>query len=334
MKLSRGFVFKTVSGILLMALLLAMVDLSEVLRILPTLNLTFVAGAILLMTADRVLMSYKWNILLRAMSIRLGLFEVVRTYYIGNFIGTFLPATVGLDVTRAWRLARHGHSVARLASSIVVERAIGMFVLSLFSLAGMILLVSSASGATDLTRGLWLNVVAAVGLAGAMLLFALALSERGQSFIERQLSRLRGRKFVGKINKGYAAFLEYRDAKGSLVGFTALTFVEVLAPILEFYLIGLALGIEAPFVYFLVVTPVYLFLARLPVTPNVIGVQEGLIVILFSFAGVAPAEAFTMGFVRRIAVLVALSPGLAFYLADPLKGQPAAEGVSAGQPVK
>lgn len=334
MKISRSFVIKTVSGIVLTALLLAMVDLSEVLRILPTLNMAYIALVLLIMTADRVLMSYKWNILLRAMSIRLGLMEVVRTYYIGNFIGTFLPATVGLDVTRGWRLARHGHSVARLASSIVVERTIGMFVLSLFSLAGMVLLISTAGDALDLTRGVWLNVFAVVALASAMMLFLVSLSKQGQDFIERQLSRYKGHKLGSKAYKGYVAFAEFRDAKQSLAFFTALTFLEVLAPIMETYLIALALGVEVPFVYFLVITPVYLFLARLPFTPNLLGVQEGLIVVLFSFAGIAPAAAFTMGFVRRIALLVAMSPGLAFYLADPGKGQQPADGVGAGQPAK
>lgn len=307
----RSLFVKVAVSIALLALLLAVVDVEEVLRILPAVNLYYILLALAIITADRLLMSIKWRILLQAAGLRLPMFDVIRAYYIGNLAGSFLPTTVGLDVTRAWILTRRGQDLAGVASSIVVERTVGLIVLALFSTVGATVLVTELG--VDFAVAAW---VSASLLAAMALAFAFSLSRRGRRLLEGGLRLVPHRRLLKGLRKMHSSYQDYRGAGGALAAFFALTVLETVLPIISSYFTAQALGVELALYYFFVVMPVYLFIARVPALPNVIGVQEGLLVLLFSFVDVLPAEAFAIGLVRRVLAVVGVSPGLIFYLFD------------------
>jgi uncharacterized membrane protein YbhN (UPF0104 family) len=63
--------------------------------LLKNINVYYFIMLLVLVTIDRIFMAYKWLLLLRVKDKNISLPTVIRIYYIGTFIGFFLPTTVG-----------------------------------------------------------------------------------------------------------------------------------------------------------------------------------------------------------------------------------------------
>lgn len=312
--------FKLVAVAASIAILLVIVDWREVIAILPSLRIGYLPLVLVIITADRFLMAAKWAMLVRGVGVRVPFADALRAYYVGGIMGSILPATVGLDLTRVWQLSSRGHNLVVVSASVLVERAVGFVALSFVSLVAVVWLAGSL--------GLDLLAVELINLSaiGVLVLFvAVSLSSLPKKLLATRpdfLSRHRVGRAAGKL---YRAYLMFRDAKVSLVVFFLLTLVECLVPVVVAYLVGVALGIVLPIQYFAVIMPIYMFLARIPVPVNVLGVQEGMQVVLFSLVGVSPAQALSMGIVRRAVNVIAVTPGLLLFLMDQARKRPAGE---------
>src|SRR3989337_2193518 len=93
----------------LIVLLIFTIDFGDLRDTLARANAGFLLLAVFWAMCDRVLMAYKWNILLRAKSIHIPLLNVTGTYLTSTFLGVFLPATVGGDAIRAYAVSKEGH---------------------------------------------------------------------------------------------------------------------------------------------------------------------------------------------------------------------------------
>lgn len=73
----------------------------------------------------------RWDLLLKAQSIRLPFRHIIGTFLVGRFFGMFLPSTIGLDGYRLFDIAKHTGKVAASATVILTEKLIGFVALSL-----------------------------------------------------------------------------------------------------------------------------------------------------------------------------------------------------------
>lgn len=310
-KIFNSTYFRILVTLLLVVLFSRLVNYSEVVRLLPTLDPVYLVVIFALITLDRVVMAFKWGLLLKAQDIHIPLFDLVRTYYIGNFIGAFLPATVGTDIARAVHLNKHRPDLSKIASSIIIERMLGFFALAVFSLVASFFVIGYMGNYSS--KFLWFNLLILAALALAL---AVSFSVRIRLFLEERFAFFKENDIYKKLKKSYTSYQAYRDQQKVLVVFTILSAFELLFPIVTDYFVALSLGLHVPFLFFVVAIPIFLFLARIPVAPNILGIQEGLFVLLFSFANVPATQAFTMGLAQHILTLLGLTPGLFFYLFD------------------
>jgi hypothetical protein len=104
---------------------LLFVDLHEVARELRRLDPAKILALVLISTADRLLMGYKWTLLLRIVGVHLPMGRVIRYFYQGSFTGLFLPSHIGGDILRAWWVSRDSGVRHPVYASLVVERLLG-----------------------------------------------------------------------------------------------------------------------------------------------------------------------------------------------------------------
>jgi uncharacterized protein (TIRG00374 family) len=88
-----------------------------------------------LVNLDRIVMAYKWGILLKAVGVDLSFGDAVRHYYIGTFWGMFLPASVGGDVIRTYRVSAQTRMGGEAASSVILERVLGLLATLIMAIA-------------------------------------------------------------------------------------------------------------------------------------------------------------------------------------------------------
>ena len=103
-------------------------------------------AVVALATLDRLLMAWKWWLLVRSRDASLGLWAAVRAYYLASFAGYFLPMTVGADAVRIGALAGTSRT-AVLVASVVLERLIGALAQAVLAVLSVGTLVTLGLGA-------------------------------------------------------------------------------------------------------------------------------------------------------------------------------------------
>lgn len=302
---------------LMAVLVFFMVDLPAAGRALAGANWWYLALLALWLTADRLLMAYKWRLLAVCRSMAVSHWQSIRSYYLASFAGSFLPVTLGADALRVGALTGDGRSSEALAASVVVERALGFVASAVAALIGLALLLTLGDNLPR--RVLWITV--GVLLLGALAVL-LSLSALARRLAEALRSRTRERgKLLAWLGRFFSAYSAYRGHVGTLSAFVLLSIVEQAAPVGAAWLSALAIGVDLPLVKAAAVVPVAILLARAPVSLSGFGMVEGLYVAFFSLVGVDATSAFLLGFLTNLASLATATPGALFYLSGGLNSR-------------
>jgi len=263
---------------------------------------------IILAIIDRILMAYKWDILLKAKNINVTLIDVIKVYYIGSFWGLLLPTGVGGDVLRAYLVGNKIKRKVDVFSSILAERLFGLVTSAVLALISVSLFLTIIE--VELINVVFWLILALSGLA-ALLFFS--FSQRIENWVKKENSRVGKNRFFEKLKRLFISYQSYKENKKELIIFSLWTLLEQMIPILIGYFTAIALKINIPFVYFVSIIPVVLIFARIPISVEGIGVQEGAYVYFFGLLGIASTEIFLISVIGHFLVLVALIPGAFMY---------------------
>lgn len=297
----------------LLGLMLSYLDYDEAAQILGQAQPGYLFLMFVIYVTDRVLMAWKWNMLLRVLDQRLSLYEAIKLYYISSFMGYLLPlGGVGPDVVRVYKLKEQGIRVTTATVSIVVERLLGLVATLLIAIVGGLLLLKIlATGTLDrVVTGLIIVTVVGTGLA---LLFVFHDGLRAQLL---HLSRIKHLLEREKFKEFAASLAAYKACKRVLLIFLALSVFENLFPVFDIYVAGMALDIPLTFVQCLAVVPIATVLERLPISLFGLGLREGSYVVLFGLLGVGYSEALMIGIVTFFTFLLSLAPGLYWMITE------------------
>ena len=259
-----------------------------------------------LVAVDRTVMIWRWVLLLRAANISIATSVAARLFLTSSFVGSFLPAGVGGDATRAYGLARLTARSGDALASVVVDRVLG--VLSLAALGAAGLAVWTPGGVEPWRLGVALTVLAVACVtafwADAILRAALPARRHGGPVV-RRLLRLAD------------AVAHYRGHGWALASVMALSIVVQVIRVVQAYVLGLGLGLTVPLAYYLLVMPLGLLVLLLPISVSGFGVPQGVIVWLLRPVGVADAAAFALSTLIVLTGLAGNLPGLALWLRRP-----------------
>ena len=262
------------------------------------------AGAVLLAlaiyTADRVLMAYKWTLLLRLDGPGLPVLRATRIYCASMVWGLVLPATIGADTVRIASTARQGLSASKVTASVLVERVVGILATLLASALGGFLVARLAQLPEGLEPLVWVGLA---GLCVGVVGFALSLSQAFYGLVtERLLGALGGplRRVADPIRRFHAHYHAYGRSPRVLYAFFGLSIVEQLVPALAVWVLALALGAELGLLPVLGAVTVSLLLARIPISLGGIGVYEGSMVALLVASGLGTEPAMVVAVTSRI----------------------------------
>jgi glycosyltransferase 2 family protein len=200
------------------------VDAREVARILQRFDAGYLLLAIVVVTIDRILMTFKWTLLLRAQGYRLPLLQGVTIYCTSMVWGLALPTTVGADAIRAVMVTKRGFNGTDVVTSIVIERMVG-FVLAL-ALGLVSLAILRTIGVLDarFDSALYAGVAMLVGVTA---LLVAALNEKLVAKVVARLPRfVRESKVMHYLDRFGAAYRTLGRARSTIAKFGALTVLE------------------------------------------------------------------------------------------------------------
>jgi uncharacterized protein (TIRG00374 family) len=305
-----NFIIQLAVSVILIVLLLRWINIGDMLSLFKNINIYYFILLLALVTFDRIFMAYKWHLLLKIKDTSISLSSAIRTYYIGTFIGSFLPTTVGGDIVRVLRLHSEKRKGTDVLSSVIMERILGFIASAVLAPIAAIFLISFFK----------LNIWRFLGIAGALLFFFIILmlipfSEAIFRKIDKN-EKLSRNFLFNKFKNLYLSYAKYKDNKGTLILFLALSVLEQMVPVIGNYLACRALNLSIPFVYFLLIIPLVQLISRIPISFEGFGVNEGLLVYFFSLLGLSKTGAFSIGLLGHVAIIIATLPALFFYFKD------------------
>src|SRR5919106_1528669 len=288
--------------------------LEETIAVISQADLRYLLAGVLVLTLDRILMTYKWSLLLQSRGLQLPLMRGTKIYCSSMIWGMFLPSTVGSDAIRAFMTCRNGLDSSNVVASIVVERMIGFISALLLGLIGLFILDQTGQLDPRFQPVWWMG---GMMLGGAILIFGISLSHSLFDFIYQKMpERLLRNKIAVRLQKLHKTYADYHTNKKILTRFFGLTFGEQFSFVIITWLIALGLGIDVGLLFMAGVLPLTLLISRLPVSINGLGVFEGVFILLMSLGGVSAAEAVSIAVTGRLLETVSFLPWWLAYVID------------------
>jgi uncharacterized protein (TIRG00374 family) len=261
--------------------------------------------SLVLVAADRLVMAWRWLLLLRSSGVPIGVWDAIRIFLVSSFVGSFLPAGVGADAARAYSLAARTAQGSEAVASEAIDRLLGLVATVVLGALGV------AAWASHLPGGLRQAALAltALGILGSALvmctdrwLFALAPASIVASRWGQRAVRLS------------QAIARYRGRAGTMSFVFALSVAVQLLRVLQAYCLGRGLAIDLGLGYYLVFMPIALIVLLLPVSISGFGLPQGVIVGLLDPVKVPRPQSLALSTLIIVIALLGNLPGALLYL--------------------
>ena len=293
--------------ILLCALLLIYaVDVHLVLETLARFQPLWAIAALAAFTLDRLLMSFKWGLLLEVRGYRIPLLQRLMLYCSAMMWGLALPSTVGADGIRIVLARRDGVRVDDALATILVERGIGFISALLTAVMGLFIL--RALLPPNAAYGHAALICIACLLAGsAVLLFS--FSPRALASIVRTLpERIVTSRVVRVLENLHHAYRSLTVDRRRLALFSVLTFTEQVLLIACYGVVAVALEVRFNGWFMLAAVPLAILVSRLPISLDGIGIYEGIFMGVMTLGGVRPEDSLAISIAARALQIVVWLP--------------------------
>jgi uncharacterized membrane protein YbhN (UPF0104 family) len=279
------------------------VDFAAAVRTLPTLDVGWIALAVVVALLQIPLLGLRWCAVLDALALRgdrITRMAVLGVTSIGAFFTQVLPNVAG-EGMRIWYLARLGCDWRNGLISVLIDRAVGVGLM--VAVAFAVLLVPSPLTVLAGYRGVVLAVYGAI-LAAGIVVLAVAPSIAGS---------LRRWRYTGWLA---AAAL---DARRTLLGPRSVIILAVgcgvhACTILIIWLLGQAQGLALPAFDAAVLFVVMVGIALIPISVGGWGLREVAVVAVMGDYGLAPERALLFSLCFGLVLAAGALPGALVWL--------------------
>ena len=266
----------------------------------------------LLVVIDRMLMAWRWIVLLRAVEQppHVPLHQIIRLFFVSTFVGTFTPGSIGGDAMRVMSLARLGASTSAAVGSVAVDRMLGTVSVLLMAVVGATLAGSKIDA-------FWLRfalLVSTIGVTGTLLLL---FDSRVLAGLVRWAGGGRFPTVERWAQKFLAAIRQYGDHRGVLVGVLAASVAVQALRSAQAWCLGLAIGLAISGVWYFALIPFVVLAFLLPASIAGLGAGTASFVPLFAYARLTNEDAVALSLLFAFLGVVGNLPGGVLMLLAP-----------------
>jgi uncharacterized protein (TIRG00374 family) len=259
--------------------LISIVDINETLSRLKGADIRYLAVAFGISIAMVMLSALKWKLILRSDGVSSPYSLLLQSYYIGNFLGLFMPTSFGGDIYRVYALSSQNKAVGKVTSSVLFDRLTGLCALLSIALFGYLLLPGTRYDYA-------LTVLYIFGIAIFFLMTSTNSIHKIESFsprLTRHLATL------------LTSFRSYRTGLPHFLKIVAIALLFQFLIVVNNKLYTLALSIDIPFKLLLAIIPLVFLTEVLPISINGAGVRDSAFVFFFISIGHTKEEGLAIG---------------------------------------
>lgn len=250
---------------------------------------------------------------------------ILKHYWIGMFLGYFIPGRVGWDAYRIVAVNRRENAPLIHVTVVLLEKIIGLF-------ACLILVMASYPLVSDMIKGTdyiqkYINYIYALAIVGALCSVAAFFMKstyiKVVRWLEKTICNLAARFFKSfpvadehnVLLKGITACY---TPKTALALWGSSIFIRITAA-LGGYLVLQSLYADTSVMINFFATPLMLFLFLIPLSFGSIGIREGAFIILYGLFGIPPATALSASYVGLLGLTLTVCVGGMIMLWDNLQ---------------
>jgi glycosyltransferase 2 family protein len=287
-------------------LVIYVVDVRAVLQTLSRCDPLWALIALGVFTLDRVLMSFKWGLLLTIRGYRITLTQRLMVYCSSMMWGLALPSTVGADGIRVVLVRRFGVRVDDGLATILVERGLGFISALLMAVMSLLLLRLVVPDAAAYDYALLAGIAS---LLIAIIVLVLSFSSNAVTSVLSVLpARLANSSVARLVSRLHEAYRSLAFDRGRLMLFFALTVAEQLLMAVCYGLVAMALQLEFNSIFLLAAVPLAILISRLPISIDGLGVYEGIFIGIMTLGGMRPDDSLALSLAARAFQIVVWLP--------------------------
>lgn len=215
-----------------------------------------------------------WKLILKEQKIDIGFLRSLKIFLIGFFYCSITPSFVGHLMRIPYVKEDTGEPYGKLFVNVTIDSLLRFIASFLMILTGAILVIST------FPELFWINFVI-FAIIGLILIYFIK-QERGEKLFHTLIKHLIPKKLKGDFTKFVNTFYTDFPKLPRLILPLILGFITWIIVYTQEYIIIMALGIDIPYHYFILLFPLANIAGFLPVTFAGLGVREGVSILIFT----------------------------------------------------
>ena len=285
--------FLPLIGIAIFVYIVYNLDIEKIIVVFLSINPIFIICSLTLTIPRLIIRNTAWQIIQKEQKITISFFQSLKIFLIGYFYGSITPGYIGQLMRVPYMKEKTGAPYGKLFVNSLME-----IIIHTLSLYGMMLigalLVMGVLPELLYISGIWVVLL-------AIILFYFIKRERGEKLFRLLIQYLIPKKLKTNLYRFVDTFYtDFPEIKKLLLPLILGIFTWIIIFSQE-YIIVLALGIDIPYLYFLLLFPIANVVGFIPITFAGLGTRELTAIFLFStLFGVGEEEVFVftiLGFV-------------------------------------
>jgi uncharacterized membrane protein YbhN (UPF0104 family) len=264
-----------------------------------------VFGAIFLTVTNYILVSYRWETILRARAqVHLPILDLLKITWIGQFFSSVLPGSVSGDLVKILYVQKTDSSFSKkfIFASILIDRAMGLSgLILLVGLCSLVFRSHILSKSPGLEQLLEMNYLLVLIVLVSLIVFFLFHGVVRASLV--RIEKLLPHRIFAKITTLWDDLVLIKSKMIKAVALSLI--IQFIGVVIFWILIAPFVGEHMDFVQALAFIPIGLMTLALPVAPSGLGVGHAIFQKLFEFSGITNgASLFNLYFVVTLTVNV------------------------------
>lgn len=266
--------FLPLIGIAIFIYLIYALDVEQIIDAILSIHPIFILFSLSLTIPRVIIRNYAWQLIQKEQRIRISFLQSLKVFLIGYFYGSITPAYVGQLMRVPYMKEKTKEPYGKLFVNTVIENVIHTLSLYGMMFFGTLLVIGTIPELFTLTI-IWIIIL-------ALILLYFIKRERGEKLFFTLIKYLIPKKLKHHFNQFVNTFYtDFPQIKKLIAPFILGLFTWIIIFSQE-YIIVLALGLDIPYLYFLLIFPIANFAGFIPITFAGIGTRELTSIFLFS----------------------------------------------------
>jgi len=277
-------------GIALFVYILFKINLGVVLQEIKNSDLGYLFLAISLVGFLLLTQTLKWHVIARKQKMNISFIESFKINLISGFYGFITPSKMGA-IVRVDYLKKYSKDIGKGLANFVLDKILDIISVFLIFFVFFIKFKEKFS---------FVPILLLLGIFIAIVLFSFFIFKKNfvKPILKFLFERVVPKKIKSKIKVKFDTFYDDIPDKKYFVLFIFLNILNWALTYFITFIVGLAVGVNLNFVYFLAILPISTIISLIPITINGIGTREITLIGLFALFGISGEKVFSMSVIN------------------------------------